>query len=246
MPRFYNYKGETFDTRLYKEACELGGLPSVSEICGMLKYVPEFAEELAEKGKNIHELIENIDNGITTHPRIDSKISNRIVSDYGVFIDGLHHEGWEDWKSETVVFNSALGYAGRADRIMRRAHKYVVIDWKTRTVNGKPKWEQVFCPQLAAYGEALTKDPYQCISVIVDRNTGQFHVKKWEWEDVHLDWKSFQCCHFLYCRMKKYDITRALRIFNHLRETNAPIELPPSAIDVEGTSHIPNKEDLPK
>lgn len=120
-------------------------IPSVSEILKPILSDYEIPSFYAERGTLVHEATELFDDGKYLPELVDPIVTPYMIA-YENFLD--EHEVELD-KSEMIVFDETLLYAGRLDRRWRVDGRRTITDIKT---GGKYRWHPV---QLSAYMMAL-------------------------------------------------------------------------------------------
>lgn len=168
----------------------------------------EHSMEAADKGKDIHDAIDNI--GSSPKPELVP------------FIDPVKR--WFDENvvsiisSEKTVVDLEIGVAGRMDkRIIHRVHGSCVIDYKSqgiKTVKGKknkPAFYPAFSRQLGFYAacEAKSEGVYPrmdtCISLVIDSlEPNPPHEKVYTVEETQDAYEDFVIAAWSYYKKKNY------------------------------------------
>lgn len=126
-------------------------------------------------------------------------------------------EAWESWikteivkvhKSEEVLLNHRLGYAGTVDLVAdTRQWGFCVLDFKNQNVRDKgPAFYDEWLFQLSAYAACLEEKPQNLVSLVLNRNKPDAPaVKVWDLDDVPRAWAIFKTCMALWVLNKNYD-----------------------------------------
>ena len=153
-------------------------IPSVSEILKPILSDYDIPPFYAERGTLVHEATESFDEGTYLPELVDPMVIPYLIG-YENFLD--EHEVVLD-KSELMVFDEELLYAGRLDRIWTVDGRRTITDIKT---GGKYRWHPV---QLVAY--LMASDLQDC-APISSLYLNEFAYKFHYWDSAP-DWETFK------------------------------------------------------
>ena len=201
------------------EAVHNGGATTVEAAIEQMELTGKIA---ADAGTSIHSICEALSTGAAI-PKVDNltpELIQAVKDNYAAWMREMKQIGYEDTNSEEVLINRKEGYAGRCDRQMARTQGTLFVDFKSQDCKVKkkggldytayPEW----CFQLAAYASAKNqlsradKIPADIalMSVIIDRNSGQFISHWWDNDEANHGWRTFVCFRDAYYHTHKiYD-----------------------------------------
>ena len=112
--------------------------------------------------------------------------------------------------TEKVLVHPEFRWAGKADAYLEhQEHGAVLVDWKTSAFkNGKARFWDSYCYQLAAYRECMPENGVGCLSVLVDTGTpgeAEIQTKLWTEEELARGLKIMDLSAELFALIEKYD-----------------------------------------
>ena len=153
----------------------------------------QYREETSEIGKEVHQYIHQLANGVAI-PKLEwSLLSEEIKNSIRAYERFRMESGLKGGTAEMVVYNLELSYAGTLDRIGKAYNEDGLFDWKT----GEHFYPSMLA-QVVAYFHALPEKIRNRIrnlySVGLNRNTGIPDIHRLKVEDSEPYWEYFKAC----------------------------------------------------
>lgn len=160
------------------------------------------SKEAREFGSALHQ-------AIADYPQIP--LDEKVRPFYDSFAPWWESEFGETLATEQNVADSALGIAGRLDRVaIHKKFGACVVDFKSQNVRKKPSFYPSWIRQLSVYRSCwaqrngLTDSP-QCLSIIIDSNTPKEpSTQLWTHEETEQGYREFLCQLYLWCAERDY------------------------------------------
>ena len=158
--------------------------PEESYVQRIIKDSKEQARAAADRGTDIHAVIESWYEGVMIADRVDFQM--------GVAEAVEKHFGQRVWVPEKS-FGSKLGFGGKID-LCSADGDGIVIDFKTKEFTDPAKVEAYdeHAMQLSAYRQGLEMPYARCANVFISViEPGLVVIKEWEPEELDRAWKMF-------------------------------------------------------